>query len=234
MRRAIFAGIVVLVTLAAAAPFARAGDSGQLSGRVIVTGTWARPKPHPVFKNRSFCGANVANETFQIDHDGGLRNAAVIMQPVTHAPVVPAQISLDNQNCAFVPHVQIAPVGSELLLKNSDPILHTVHARMGRETLFNVGLPKWRRVTKSLTRVGIVRVDCDVLHTWMSAAIVVVATPYHGLTDGRGEFHIPMVPVGEYRVDIWHEKLGSQSTRVVIAPGVTAVLEVVYRANAAP
>jgi len=25
------------------------------------------------------------------------------------------------------------------LLKNSDPILHTVHARMGNDTLFNVG-----------------------------------------------------------------------------------------------
>jgi plastocyanin len=91
---------------------------------------------------------------------------------------LPIPSVLDNQRCAFAPHVQVVTVGSEVLLKNSDPILHTVHARLGGETLFNVGLPKWRQVTKRLDRAGVVRIDCDVLHTWMSAAIVVSDSPY--------------------------------------------------------
>jgi hypothetical protein len=44
--------------------------------------------------------------------------------------------------------------------------------------LFNVGLPRWRQVIKSLTRSGIIKIDCDVLHTWMSAAIVVTQSPF--------------------------------------------------------
>ena len=51
------------------------------------------------------------------------------------------------------------------------------------ETLFNVGLPKWRAVTKRLDRAGVVRIDCDVLHTWMSAAIVVTDSPYFAVSD---------------------------------------------------
>ena len=70
---------------------------------------------------------------------------------------------LDNKQCAFAPHVQVATLGSDLLLKNSDPILHTVHARLGKETLFNVGLPTWRQVTKRLDREGLIKIDCDVL-----------------------------------------------------------------------
>lgn len=212
--------------------------SGQLSGRVSVAGAPIRPPRLPVYKSRSFCGATVANETLLVSDDGALRNAVVTLQPLTSKILqrlpLPNQLMLDNQNCAFVPHVQIAPLGSELLLKNSDPILHTVHARMGSETLFNVGLPKWRQVTKSLNRPGIVRIDCDVLHTWMSAAIVVVDTPYFALSDARGEFQVAMLPTGEYQLHIWHEKLGSQSAQVSIAPNARRFLEIVYRSKESP
>jgi hypothetical protein len=159
------------------AAFAGAADtaaSGKVVGMVSVAGVAGRPKPLPVFKSRSFCGATVVNETLLIGADGRLRNAAVILRPLSGGMVAqPKKLVLDNQRCAFAPHVQVAPLGSELLLKNSDPILHTVHARLGRETLFNVGLPKWRVVTKRLDRAGVIRIDCDVLHTWMSAAIIV-------------------------------------------------------------
>ena len=149
------------------------GAAGSVTGTVSVAGAVQRPKPLPVFKNRSFCGTAVPNETLLIGAGGGLRNAVVLLRPLDgNAPIRPGAVILDNKHCAFTPHVQVATVGSELLLKNSDPILHTVHARLGKETLFNVGLPRWRQVTKRLDRPGVVRIDCDVLHTWMSAAIV--------------------------------------------------------------
>ncbi len=65
-------------------------------------------------------------------------------------------------------------------------------------------------MTKSLTRSGNIRIDCDVLHTWMSAAIVVTASPYHAVTDQHGRFAIEQLPVGEYEMETWHEKLGNQ------------------------
>ena len=203
--------------------------NGRMTGRVIVAGSYKKPKPLPVFKNRSFCGARVPNETLLVGRGGELRNAVVTLYPIDRkARPEPMQIVLDNKRCAFAPHVQVATQGSELLLKNSDPVLHTVHARIGQETLFNIGLPTWRQVTKRLSRVGVVRIDCDVLHTWMSAAIIVTDTPYFAVTDQNGNFVIEQMPKGQYRAEIWHEKLGGKTVGVTLHGGAVTSLEVVY------
>jgi hypothetical protein len=204
-------------------------EFGRIAGSVTVVAGYRRPMPLPVFKNRTFCGPTVANETLLIGAAGGLQNAAVILHPRGwRAALRPGLLVLDNEQCAFKPHVQIGVVGSELLLKNSDPILHTVHARQNRETLFNVGLPKWRQVIKRLDRAGVVRIDCDVLHTWMSAAIVVADTPYFALTDGAGRFEIDGLPAGEYDMEVWHERLGRKSMRLVVSAGTNRLIEMVY------
>ena len=202
---------------------------GQLTGTVLLSGKYDRPPPLKVVKSRSFCGLTVPNETLLVDPWGGVRNAVVTMSPLDRAVTAePARIVLDNKHCAFTPHVQVAKVGSELLLKNSDPILHTVHARLGTNTLFNVGLPRWRQVVKVLDRLGVVKIDCDVLHTWMSAAIVVVATPYFAVTGENGSFTIDSVPAGSYEVEIWHEGLGTKRARITVQESTTSWIEVVF------
>ncbi len=223
-------------TLAQSASGAAAGNEvfslrhpGGVSGRVVVTGRYEKPKPLPVFKNRSFCGAQVPNESLLVGRQNGLRNAVLTLHPLDReVSVLPMQLVLDNRQCAFAPHVQVAPVGSEVLLKNSDPILHTVHARLGRDTLFNVGLPNWRRVTKRLERVGVVRIDCDVLHTWMSAAIVVTDTPFFAVTDGSGRFNVDDLPAGGYGMQVWHERLGAKSMKLIVSAGLSHSVDVVY------
>jgi hypothetical protein len=217
------------VTLAATAD---SMASGKVVGIVSVAGVTVKPKPLPVFKSRSFCGATVANETLLVGADGRLRNAAVILRPLSGGMVAPPKkLVLDNQRCAFAPHVQVAPRGSELLLKNSDPILHTVHARLGRETLFNVGLPKWRHLTKRLDQVGVIKIDCDVLHTWMSAVIIVTDSPYSYVSDEKGEFQLDGIPAGSYEMEIWHERLGRQSRLILVRDNVTTDVHVVFAAE---
>lgn len=187
----------------------------SLTGRVSLSGSREVPSPLKVFKNRDFCGDTVPNETLLVGRDGGLRNAVVTLRPLDRvATALPGRVVLDNHRCAFVPHVQVAIKNSELILTNSDPILHTVHARLGKETLFNVGLPTWRQVTKRLDRTGVMRIDCDVLHTWMSAVIIVVTTPYYAVTDGSGNFALENLPAGSYEMEVWHERLGAKTTRV--------------------
>jgi len=203
--------------------------TARLSGRVSVAGSYSTPKALPVFKNRGFCGPQVVNETLLIARDGGLKNAVVIVRAIDRSLAVnPSQLVLDNQRCAFAPHIQVAPLGSELLLKNSDSILHTVHARLGTETLFNVGLPKWRQVSKRLDRPGVVKIDCDVLHTWMSAAVIVSDSPYFAVSDERGFFSVEGLPIGAYDVEIWHEKLGAKTMRIYVTDDSFVSLDVVY------
>jgi hypothetical protein len=203
--------------------------NGQVWGAVLLSGKYQRPAPLKVVKSRSFCGLTVPNETLLVDPGGGVRNAVVIMRPLDRTVnVKPGSILLDNKRCAFTPHVQIAGIGSELLLKNSDPILHTVHARLGKETLFNVGLPRWRQVSKVLDRLGVIRIDCDVLHTWMSAAIVVVSTPYVAVTGEDGLFTIEEIPPGKYDVEIWHEVLGTNKAQISVPQSAAISLEAVY------
>jgi hypothetical protein len=48
----------------------------------------------------------------------------------------------------------------------------------------------------------------------MKAYIRVDSHPFHGVTDARGRFVIENVPVGSYQLDVWHERLGSQSLTV--------------------
>ena len=206
-----------------------AAEERTIKGVVLLAGRYIKPLPLPVFKNRSFCGSSVANETLLVGVEGGLRNAVVLLHPLANRiPVRPGNLTLDNRRCAFTPHVQAAAVGSELLLKNSDPILHTVHARLGPETLFNVGLPRWREVKKRLDRPGIVQITCDVLHTWMSAAIVVADTPYVAVTDGRGHFSFNDLPLGAYDLEVWHERLGTRRQQVRLSADGFASIEVIF------
>jgi hypothetical protein len=208
------------------------GRMESVSGTVSVAGNHQRSKPLPVFKNRSFCGAQVSNETLLVGRHGGLRNAVVTFHPLDRKVAAqPMKLVLDNKQCAFAPHVQVATVGSDLLLKNSDPILHTVHARLGKDTLFNVGLPTWRQVTKRLHRVGLIRIDCDVLHTWMSAVIMVTQTPYFAVSGEYGKFIVDQLPAGPYQVEIWHEKLGKKSMKMTVEGDKFLSLDVVYALN---
>jgi len=203
-------------------------ETAKIHGKISVAGSRQRAKPLAVFKNRSFCGATVRNETLLIGLEGGLQNAVIAFRPLGRKFSTQSnRLTLDNKHCAFSPHVQVATVGSELLLKNSDPILHTVHARLGKETLFNVGLPKWRQVTKRLDRPGVIRIDCDVLHTWMSAAIVVTDTPFFAISDDSGNFVIDRLAVGPYEMEIWHERLGTLRRRILI-DNTNTVVDIVY------
>lgn len=210
-----------------------ARQGARFIGKVLVSGAYETPQPLRVFKNRQFCGATVLNETLLIGAGGGLRNAVVTLTPIDRVvTTAPGRLVLDNQHCAFVPHVQVATLGSDLLLRNSDPILHTVHARTGKETLFNVGLPTWRRVTKRLDRAGVMRIDCDVLHTWMSAAIIVVTTPYYTITDTDGNFTLDGLPPGAYDAEVWHERLGLKKARVNLQESSAVALEVIFSSRA--
>jgi plastocyanin len=135
---------------------------------------------------------------------------------------------LDQASCEFSPRAQVVPVGSELLVRNSDPELHNIHARIAadRRELFNVGMaPGNPDLPILLRRPGLVEVRCDV-HPWMGAAILVADHPFAAATDARGAFGFPAPPSGIYRVHAWHAKLGAVEKEIEIGISNEAAVEI--------
>lgn len=209
-------------------------DGGSISGQVLFDGPVPPPATLPVHKNRAVCGESVPDESLLIDANGGLKNVVAILDGIPAGkgnPALPAL--LDNKNCAFVPRVQTIAVGQPIELRNSDFILHNVHARRnGYTTLFNLGLPYWSEKTYRFTQPGHVLIDCDVLHTWMRAHIIVTNHPYTAVTDAAGRFGISHIPPGEYGLRLWHERLGEQTQSVSVRTAQETRVRLTYTARA--
>ena len=217
---------------AAAAP----PPGGVVSGTVHLTGTPPARPPLPVFKHAEVCGASVPDERLVVRPDGGIRYAVVSVDGVRGGkkPERDLTVVLDNRGCRFDPHVQVAEVGQWLEIRNSDPVLHNADARLGTETIFNVALPPGRTVRKPLGRAGMVKITCDVRHTWMVANVAVADHPYHTVTDAYGAYEIGDLPPGHYVLRVWHEELGTQERRVTVEAGKTVTVDLAYPSPAQP
>jgi len=126
---------------------------------------------------------------------------------------------MDQKNLPFVPHVLPILIGTTVDFVNGDGVLHNLHAFLGRETLFNVAMPKFlKKKSMAFQREGVVLLLCDV-HKEMSAYIVVLQNPFFAVTNERGEFVIKDIPPGSYTLRTWHEKLKPQSRQVQLKEG---------------
>jgi plastocyanin len=193
---------------------------GVISGFVRYQGKAEKAKFLEVTKNREVCG-KVADESLVVGVGQGLRYAVVTLEGIARGKAVEREAvhELDNVKCRFAPHVQTATVGQFLLVKNSDPILHTAHAYTPEgQPHFNVGLYPGRVSRKPLVKPGVFKILCEA-HPWMSAYVVVSEHPYHAVTDAYGEYQLTEVPAGKYRLRVWHEKLGVKEQEVEVRPG---------------
>ena len=152
----------------------------------------------------------MADQSLIVSPNRGVKNAAIIVEGITAGKAVEHGLAvLDNKACAFVPRVQTLVVGQTLELRNSDPILHDAHAHLpSYKTLFNLGLPHWRRVRHTLRDTGRISIDCNVLHTWMRAYLIVTDHPYATTSDAEGRFSLEQVPTGAYTLRVWQRTPG--------------------------
>ena len=133
----LIAGLLLVVSVRAfaepSAPseqtIAQSRGSGKIAGRVRVEGRFKRPEPLKVFKNRKFCGTKVPDQSLLVGARGGVQNVVITVhadrgKETGKLSNTAATAVLDNKNCVFVAHVQVVPVGSEVMLLNSDLILH--------------------------------------------------------------------------------------------------------------
>jgi plastocyanin len=125
---------------------------------------------------------------------------------------------LVQRHKTFEPHVLIVPVGTSIEFPNKDPFFHNIFSLYdGRR--FDLGLYE-AGTTRSVLfdRAGVSFLFCNI-HSEMSAVVIVVDTPYFGLSDRSGNVTISGIPDGRYQMNVWYERSSPEDlkklTRVV-------------------
>ncbi|MFQ5568837.1 MAG: carboxypeptidase regulatory-like domain-containing protein [Rhodothermales bacterium] len=138
--------------------------------------------------------------------------------PTPTEPVV-----LDQEGCMYQPHVFGVHTGQTILIRNSDPLQHNIHALPDVNRGFNLSTPNEgdEREREFRQPEIMVRIKCDV-HGWMSAYAGVLDHPYFSVTGDDGTFSIEGLPAGEYVIEAWHETYGTQTQTVTVGDGEAA------------
>jgi plastocyanin len=168
------------------------------------------------------CDGMALKEQSVLVKDGKLRNVIVrVRGPVAGAPGAPSEpVVVDQQKCTYLPRVQGAVAGQQVLVKNSDGTMHNVRGLAGTKALFNLAQPPSAPpVTKPVpNEVEMLSLKCDV-HPWMRAYIAVSPHPYFATTGEDGTFSLAGVPAGTYTLEAWHETLGTKTAEVTVKDG---------------
>ncbi|MBI3329551.1 MAG: hypothetical protein HYZ81_22960 [Nitrospinae bacterium] len=228
MRFVLLVGMLVTVVLAThplwAYEVVPVADGGVLAGKIVFRGTPPEPKKVLISKDIEVCGAgHRERRDVEVAADGGLTQVVVSIEGVSRGKAWPTEsFILDQRGCAFRPYLQVVRNGAELVILNSDPMLHNIHTYEliggAKRTLFNVAQPKFKpKVVQTIkvSRGKAIRVECDA-HDFMLGWIAVSDHPYVSLVGENGAFEIADVPPGTYKVRAWHPFLGEQVQEVTI------------------
>jgi plastocyanin len=122
---------------------------------------------------------------------------------------------LDQRDMKFIPFVLPIVAGAAVEFPNNDKNWHNVYSKSEAKP-FDLGLyapGKSRSV--SFDKPGVVRILCNA-HPSMEAFVVVKDHPYIASADKRGNFRLDGVPLGKFRLQIWHPQLGTTDAGVEI------------------
>jgi plastocyanin len=192
-------------------------QTGAIHGKVNFKG--ALPKlDRATCITPDICGATHSYDRLVVGKDRGVEYALVYLK---NPPVGKASFPLPvikQENCTFEPHMQLASRGLQITFENSDPVLHNCHGYSfvgtDKTTIFNVAQPlKGQKSQETLRKPGMVNIECDAGHTWMSAWVWVSDSPFAAVSEEHGSFTIANVPPGTYTLVMWHEGWKSSGMR---------------------
>jgi plastocyanin len=205
---------------------APAGFDESKAGKVNGKVSYANGDPDtPIAMNADPVCADLHTEPVTtekvIAKDGNLANVFVYVKsglPAGMSFPAPSEAKvIDQQGCQYHPHVSGIQVGQKLIIRNSDPTLHNIHAMPTKNAEFNQGQPvQGMENEKTFDQEEImVPFKCDV-HPWMSSYMGVLDHPYYAVSGEDGAFAIEKLPPGTYTLEAWHEELGTQTQDVTV------------------
>lgn len=150
-------------------------------------------------------------------------------------PAGSPELRLQQKNKSFEPHLLVVPVGSIVEFPNRDPFFHNVFSLFEGKR-FDLGLYEAGSTRNvRFDKAGISYIFCNI-HAEMSAVIIALDTPYHGVSSPRGEVVIPDVPPGRYMLHVWYETALPETlaalTREITVSDATSTLGVLRLAAA--
>lgn len=211
------------------------GAMGEGTGTIkgVVSFKGEPPKPEKIdMKKDPKCG--------EINKDQSRKEVVVedgkLAEVFVHVTGVPDkkwdaredEVMLDQKGCIYHPRMIGIQVKQPLVILNSDPLLHNVHAHAKRSE-FNQAMPKQGMKLKKefKTQDLEAKITCEV-HPWMEAALRIVDHPFYAVTGKDGAFTIENVPAGKYKIELEHKKLGKKTMDVEVAKDGTAEVMAEY------
>jgi len=216
------------ITAAALLGSLHLAGAADITGKVTLKGA---PKAEVPIAMDAMCGklrpGPVTTRHYVVGQGNGLANVFVyIKQGAQKTPASGEGPTLDQTGCMYEPYVMGVVTGQKIKIRNSDPLLHNVHATPKTNKEFNFAQPSKGQVNeKSFDAPEVlVRMKCDV-HPWMFAYVGVVDHPYFAVTDKDGNFTIKNVPAGKYTVEAVHLKAAPTGKTAEVEAGKTVNFE---------
>ena len=236
MRFATRVFLAATLTIAAAWPGVTYAAGGSITGTVTFAGTAPTLKPiamdaDPVCAKKH--ATPVLNEMLVLGSGNTIGNILVYVSKGLPAgktyPAPSTPVTLDQNGCMYVPHVQGIMVGQTYHILNSDGILHNIHSLPKVNSQFNKPMPPTVKETTTTfpKPEDVFQIKCDV-HPWMQAYIGVFTHPFFATTKADGKFTISGLDPGTYTITAWHEKLGTQTATVTVAANETKTANVKF------
>jgi plastocyanin len=191
---------------------------GAIKGKVVFAGSVPPAKKIDITIDQYVCGTTKDAGDLLVSPQKELRNAVVWLENAPASAAWPAKaekVEMDQNGCIFIPRVVVVPAGGTVDFLNSDRLLHNIHATPKLNVSFNRTQPKDRTIPVTFAKPEIVRINCD-LHSWMIGWVVVAAHPFYAVTGADGQFSFDNLPPGQYKLQVWHERLGTVPATVTV------------------
>jgi hypothetical protein len=212
------------------------GPTGNatVSGVIHFTGT-APTNPKIDMSQESACAGKYTSpptDPQYVVKDGKLGNVFVYVDsgvPNGAKYSAAAADTIDQNGCLYHPRIFGAVVGEDIVIKNSDNVLHNIKAVPKVNRGFNISQPSAGMTSKRTfaSPEVMVPLECNV-HGWMHAYVGVLPHPFFATSGEDGSFSIKNLPAGTYTIKAWHEKLGTQQTTVTVGAGETKTADFTF------
>lgn len=144
-----------------------------------------------------------------------LENVVVYVTPKSGVEGLPKnheQLIVGQKDKKFSPYVTVMQKGQKITFSNQDDITHHIYSVSGNNR-FDFKLKAGAEVvTDDMSSTEEIAMGCNI-HDWMSGYVLVVDTPYYGVSNDNGVVSLTVSQLEQYTITAWHPQLDMSSNK---------------------